>query len=239
MNSNLCSHRGINHCCVHVPEVVPGKTIIHSSFLLPNCLVLESLKKATSNLSLWGWHPHFPLGCDHSSRVSLEALPAQTFVLWQMGDASQLLSKAWHRKTWRGCIIISLAIAGAKNSVTIFVLEPNCSQTASDVYSVEENYPALGLCKSLGKNSQTWYFSSFYFIPFWNMCLDKWQANVNGFIAQLNHSWIFPPSGGKSIPLNALDLPQFLEIGLKASGEQPVLGAFHLLMSGRSKTLKP
>lgn len=63
-------------------------------------------------------------------------------------------------------MIISLATAGAKNSVTIFVLEPNCSQTASYVYSVEENYPALGLCKSLVKNSQTGYFSSFSFIPF-------------------------------------------------------------------------
>lgn len=174
----LWAHRGISHRCVRVPEVVPGETFTHSSFPLPNCLAPESLKEATSNWSLRGWHPHFPLGCDDSSRVSLK--PS---VLWQMGDASQLLSKAWLRKMWRGSIIISLATAGAKNSVTIFVLEPNCSQTASDVYSVEENYPALGLCKSLGKNSQTGYFSSFYFIPFWNMCLDKWQENINGLVA--------------------------------------------------------
>lgn len=160
--------------------MLPGETITHSSFL-PNCSLLESLKEASSNSSLRGWHPHFPLGCHYSSRVSPEALPAQISVLWQVGDASWLLSKARHRKRWRGCIIIFLTIAGAKNSVTIFIWEPNCSQTASDVYSVEKNYPALGLCKSLGKNSQTGYFSSFYFIPFWNMCLDKWQANVKWF----------------------------------------------------------
>jgi len=47
---------------------------------------------------------------------------------------------------WRGCIITSLTIAGAKNLVTIFALEPNCSQTLSYVYLVEENYPAFLLC---------------------------------------------------------------------------------------------
>lgn len=60
-------------------------------------------------------------------------------------DIAWLRSKAWDKKTWRGRIIISLTIAGAKNSVTIFALEPNCSQTPSDVYSVEENYPAFQL----------------------------------------------------------------------------------------------
>lgn len=45
----------------------------------------------------------------------------------------------------RARIIISLTTAGAKNSVTIFALEPNCSQTPPDVYSVEENYPAFWL----------------------------------------------------------------------------------------------
>lgn len=54
-----------------------------------------------------------------------------------------MLSKAWDRKTWRGYIIIFLTVAGAKNLVTIFTLEPNCSQTPSYVYSVEENYPAF------------------------------------------------------------------------------------------------
>lgn len=180
-NSNLCAHRGTSHCCVCVLEVLPRETITHSSFLLPNCWSLNPSKEATRTSSLRGWHPPFPLGCDCTSKVSPEALPAQTSVLWQMGDTSWLLSKAWHKKMWRGYIIIFLATSGAKNSVTIFVLEPNCSQTASDVYSVEENYPVLGLCKSLGKNSQTGYFSSFYFIPFWNMCLDKWQAKGKWF----------------------------------------------------------
>lgn len=82
-----------------------------------------------------------------------------------------MLSKAWDRKTWKGCIIIFLSVAGAKNLVTIFALEPNCSQTPSYVYSVEENYPAsLLLNNRQGKNFQSIFLSC---IPFRNMCLDK------------------------------------------------------------------
>lgn len=74
-----------------------------------------------------------------------------------------MLSKAWDRKMWRGYIIIFLTVASAKNLVTIFAPEPNCSQTPSYVYSVKENYPAFFASpQSQGKNSQTEYFSFFY-----------------------------------------------------------------------------
>lgn len=35
--------------------------------------------------------------------------------------------------------------------------------------------------QSQGKNSQAGHFSLFYFIPFWNMHLDEWQANLTLF----------------------------------------------------------
>lgn len=92
----------------------------------------------------WGCGAH----CNHTSRVLPEALPLQTLTLQQTWDTMWLLSKVWDRKIWRGCIIIFLTVAGAKNLVTIFALEPNCSQTSSCVYSVDENYPAFLLCNN-------------------------------------------------------------------------------------------